>query len=357
MYLSDDGEDSGNITYVLDGGENSSENPASYIDMPEAFVLKDPYSDMYIFEGWYTTPTFDDGTEITELPAHCSDDLILYAKWSSLVGKGFTLSISGTQYSNGISYDMYGDITYRYLWESGDGYFISYDRSISSTWTDPFTNIEETETTEYHDSYWTGENDAEWTYTGTQTITTVVGEKECEVFESEGVKQYIGDDWVPYLITYVDYGIGSSIDLTYTFVSLLTEFEPAESFEISVIADSGITVKGEGTYTPGSEVTLEATVSGGSSFKGWYDNTGTLLSTDTSYTTDPLDHNIIILAYCDELASYYTYPEDRITFSSGTVTMDDDTAWTVTNTSYSDTISAHITGSMPTYAFSEPGIY
>ena len=357
LYLDGGGDDPGNITYVLNGGENSSENPVSYVDMPEAFVLRDPYSDMYLFEGWYTTSTFDDGTEITELPAHYSDDLFLYAKWSSLVGKGFTLNISGAQYSNGIWYDISGEITYRYIWESEDEYFISYDRSVSTTWTDPFTHVEKTETTEDGDTYWTGESEREWTYVGTQTVTTAIGEKECSVFESEGEKQYIGDDWIPYLITYRDDEIGSSVDLTYTFVSLLTEFEPTESFEISIISDSGITVKGEGVYTPGSEVTLEATVATDSSFKGWYDNTGTLLSTDLSYTTDPLDHDTIILAYCDELASYYIYPEDRMAFSSGTVAMNDDTTWTVTNTSYPGTIPAYVTGSAPTYAFSEPGIY
>ena len=196
-YLNNNEDDPGNVTYILNDGENSSENPRSYIDMPETFSLRDPYSDMYLFEGWYTTPTFDDGTEITELPAHYSENLIIYAKWSSLVGRGFTLDISGTQKTNGTTYGISGEATYRYIWESKDEYLLSYDRSMTYTWTELSTHTEKTETVDDNDTYWTGENEKVWTYIGTQTITTAVGERECSIFESGGEKQYIGDGWIP----------------------------------------------------------------------------------------------------------------------------------------------------------------
>ena len=360
-YLDDDDNFSpANITYVLDVGKNSSENPTSYVNMSETFTLKDPYSDVYLFEGWYTAPTFDDGTEITELPANYSDNLTIYAKWCSLVGKGFRLNITGTEItSNGpfsLTYDMKGSVEYRYIWESNDKYLMTYNRSITYEWTEPSKNTVSSTTIDDNDTYWTGDSNKVWTYLGTEKITTIIGEKECRVYECEGEKQYIGDDWIPYLITYESSESGSSINLEYKFVSLAS-FTPVDSFTLSTITEDGITVDGDGSYEPGSKVILKATVSTGTSFKGWYDNTGTLLSTDLNYTTKPLGNNTLIAACNDEIATYYTDAGTPMTFTNGDVVMDDNTTWTVTNSYDSTETENTVKGSAPTYTFTEPGMY
>ena len=362
IYYLDDNDNSSpaNITYVLGTGENSSKNPTSYVDVSKTFTLNDPYSDMYLFEGWYTTPTFDEGTEITELPANYSDNLTIYAKWCSLVGKGFILSITGTEITSSgpfsLTYYMNGSVEYRYIWESDDKYLMTYNRSLTYGWTEPSKNTASSTTIDNNDTYWTNENDKVWTYLGTEIITTIAGEKECSVYECEGEKQYIGDDWIPYLITYESSESESSINLEYKFISLIS-FTPVDYFTLSIITEDGITVDGDGSYEPGSRVILKATVSTGTSFKGWYDNTGTLLSTDLNYTTDPLGSNTIITACNDEIATYYTETGTPMTFTNGNIVMNNDTTWTITN-SYDSTETANmVEGSSPIYTFTEPGLY
>ena len=42
------------ISYELNGGENSPENPSEYIEGAEDIVLKNPARKGYTFQGWYT---------------------------------------------------------------------------------------------------------------------------------------------------------------------------------------------------------------------------------------------------------------------------------------------------------------
>lgn len=77
--------DSGNqhvIRYELNGGTNNSGNPGLYKTGDEV-VFKDPSRTGYIFEGWYTTSDFKEGTLISGIEADADDDVTVYAKWAN----------------------------------------------------------------------------------------------------------------------------------------------------------------------------------------------------------------------------------------------------------------------------------
>lgn len=69
-----------NITYELDGGINSENNPDSYTTTDNV-VFEDPAKDGYVFAGWYTSASYDTVTKITELKPGCAGNMTLYAKW------------------------------------------------------------------------------------------------------------------------------------------------------------------------------------------------------------------------------------------------------------------------------------
>lgn len=66
------------ITYVLNGGENSSENPAEYAS-ETSVTLQDAVREGYQFAGWYRDEACT--VKVTEIPAGSTGDITLYAKW------------------------------------------------------------------------------------------------------------------------------------------------------------------------------------------------------------------------------------------------------------------------------------
>lgn len=68
------------VAYNLDGGNNGIGNPDSYTE-GDTIELAAASKDGYTFEGWYTTATFDEGTEITQITATQTGNLNLYAKF------------------------------------------------------------------------------------------------------------------------------------------------------------------------------------------------------------------------------------------------------------------------------------
>ena len=69
------------ITYVLDGGTNAEENPASYNVETETITLKDPVKTGYTFAGWYSA----DNSPVTKIPQGSTGDITLYAKWIKVI--------------------------------------------------------------------------------------------------------------------------------------------------------------------------------------------------------------------------------------------------------------------------------
>ena len=65
------------ITYILDGGINSDENPESYKSGDDSIVLKSATKIGYTFKGWFN----QDNQLITKIQTGTSGDITLIAKW------------------------------------------------------------------------------------------------------------------------------------------------------------------------------------------------------------------------------------------------------------------------------------
>ncbi len=70
-----------NITYVLSGGKNSSDNPNSYTELDNV-ILTNPTKTNYTFLGWYSDSDFT--TKVETIFAGTTGNLTLYAKWEKL---------------------------------------------------------------------------------------------------------------------------------------------------------------------------------------------------------------------------------------------------------------------------------
>lgn len=85
------------ITYVLDGGVNHKDNPATYT-ISDKVELKNPTKEGFTFEGWYSTdpksPEFNPKSKVNStIPAGNSGDRTLYAKWNGGTAEAPTASI------------------------------------------------------------------------------------------------------------------------------------------------------------------------------------------------------------------------------------------------------------------------
>lgn len=72
------------ITYVLNGGENNSANPATYNKESADITLADPTYDGYTFEGWYTAEALTEKAEAPQIPTGSEGDKTFYAKWAEI---------------------------------------------------------------------------------------------------------------------------------------------------------------------------------------------------------------------------------------------------------------------------------
>ena len=69
-----------NITYVLNGGKNSSKNPTIYYT--KSYTLKSPGKKGYQFRGWYKDSRYK--YRMTSISASARRDYTLYAKWEKI---------------------------------------------------------------------------------------------------------------------------------------------------------------------------------------------------------------------------------------------------------------------------------
>ena len=83
------------ITYVLNGGTNDKDNPATYT-VEESVTFKNPIQEGFKFEGWYTNPD-DAKSLIKSISKGSTGDKTVYAKWSGIEADAPVASIeSGT---------------------------------------------------------------------------------------------------------------------------------------------------------------------------------------------------------------------------------------------------------------------
>lgn len=342
-------DDQYDITYVLNGGTQNDLNPTSY-EAGTTTELYDPYDDDMVFVSWYldealTTPVVSIGPEIT-------GDITLYAGWSdSVVGKALEYDVSGS-YDSGLlsSYRMDGTVTYRYLYQNDSGEY------LMSTQTDmEYLFLTTTQHRSSEDTYCTGDSDTQWYDVGTETIDTINGPKECQVIQgthSDGSieKQWIGDGWITYRIEYSSQGMFSSTDLVYELKDVYT-VETSSEVQVTAYADMGIEVSGDGTYRPGDSVTLTASVDDGTTFSGWYDSSGNLVSTSLEYTFTAQYGNFEFYAMNTSDPDVSTMTGTALDLGSYTET----TEWTVYDQD-GDSV-ASFTGDPAQYSFDTPGEY
>ncbi len=69
------------IKYELNGGKNSSKNPASYTAKSKTIELSAPTKKGYTFSGWYSDKKYKN--KVTKIAKGSSGDKTLYAKWTA----------------------------------------------------------------------------------------------------------------------------------------------------------------------------------------------------------------------------------------------------------------------------------
>lgn len=202
--------------------------------------------------------------------------------------------------------------------------YVYYDSDRGAYYIEQYASLGDKTSSE---SYWTDETeDRTWSYLGTASTEDLDG-SEITVYVyrttySSGfytIKEthYIGDDGLAYYIEYtavsrMGFGISS---YSYEYVLSGTgEYRSEDEHTVTVYCESGISVSGaEGTYGIGDTVTLTAS---GSSFYGWYDSGGNLLSTETIYTFTMAVSDVIILAEDSVTPDATVDADDTISFSS-----------------------------------------
>lgn len=101
------------ITYNLNNGINSKENPEEYIIENKKIILQNASKLGYAFEGWYTNEDLS-GNPLTEINPEICENIILYASYSIIyydinyiIPQGATMSLTQNQLSYTIEKDVY----------------------------------------------------------------------------------------------------------------------------------------------------------------------------------------------------------------------------------------------------------
>ncbi len=86
------------IQYELNGGENSPQNQTRYDKSSGIIYLENPEKEGSDFFGWYTSPTFEEDTKVTEFDPETMGDVTLYAKFVAYVDYVGNTVVSITEY-------------------------------------------------------------------------------------------------------------------------------------------------------------------------------------------------------------------------------------------------------------------
>ena len=221
-----------NITYVLNDGTNSPDNPTTYTHGKKV-DLKDPTREGFVFIGWFTDENLEN--EISAISKTTRGDLTLYAGWEkSEIGIYMTFSLKGSvTETTGLLKSVTtldGTTTFSYVdYKKDKGYLMLRNETLTMT-----KGLNSVTRTDY-DSYWTAELDSEWTMGERKTIDTPFGEKECQIWicseEDSTETQYIGDDDVVYYIEYIGETTSGLSKTTTSITYTLTETGTSNSVE------------------------------------------------------------------------------------------------------------------------------
>lgn len=73
------------IIYNTNGGSIPKDAPVEFSKTEPTLLPSDVTRDGYIFGGWYTTPSFEEGTRTYYVPADTDHAYVVYAKWLSII--------------------------------------------------------------------------------------------------------------------------------------------------------------------------------------------------------------------------------------------------------------------------------
>ena len=90
-----------NIKYELNGGKNSSKNPASYKVNTKTFELSAPTKKGYTFGGWYSDKKYKN--QVKKITKGSTGDKTLYAKWTA---NKYTIKFDGNGAKSGSTKQM-----------------------------------------------------------------------------------------------------------------------------------------------------------------------------------------------------------------------------------------------------------
>lgn len=90
------------ITYNLNGGTNSEENPSSYSVTSATITLADPTRDNYTFGGWFSDSGFS--TRVKTIGYGSTGNKIFYAKWNAIT---YNVKFYGDEETSGSMSDMF----------------------------------------------------------------------------------------------------------------------------------------------------------------------------------------------------------------------------------------------------------
>ena len=120
----------GSIVYELNGAEKPLGLPDTFVSGAVTPIPNDITKDCAIFLGWYTTPDFKEGTQVTEIPADQTGFVMLYAKWAVKISENWSetkidLSDGKSLTSGVVKYSgKGGDSVYTTIDENGEKYLL-----------------------------------------------------------------------------------------------------------------------------------------------------------------------------------------------------------------------------------------
>ncbi len=364
------------ITYVLNNDNVTNTNPA-YGNVKETINLTDAECFGYTFNGWFTTPGFDSGSQITSLSP--SQSTTLYAKWTLLTNNITYVDVIPTLNNNPatgtvedtivlndpiwVSRSFVGwyttstfdtgtkvttispgsNMTLYAKWNTLEGYEMRYNfttvyegvsmngimgmlyakygengylGSVSTVIQVPI-NLGYVLSASYESSWPSGEQSSVFEYLRTETISTALGSVETYVLLEDGTDTiWVGKDGITYKAV--------SGDLTAALVSY-EQVEIEETVTIQVYTGTGVTVSGSGTYALGEHVVLSAAVEQGVEFRGYAIGTfDAVLHTGLQWEFDASESMVLFALPTGQYALY----EPDTTGVTWTVT-DDQTGLTV----------------------------
>jgi len=275
-----------NITYEANGGTVNPSSPTTFCTGDILSIPTPTKTDM-IFNGWYLDKEFR--TYFNGDTSNIRRNITLYASWGQdISGHTVTLSKEGSVERGYNSYTLSGELTFKYLYyDTGKGSYFIQNYDVSTYQYDIGTSYTEAKSS----MYWSSEVDAKRELAGYETISTVAGDKYCQIIHltyPSGMTetQWIGDVWIPYKIV-VEYEAEGVYSAYRTHIEYLYESDSYEQVEtectITICEGKGLVTFGSGTYSLGSTATLTALPMEGTEFSGWYDSGFNLLSTSKTY--------------------------------------------------------------------------